>query len=248
MTQLPFALWAFGCLLAAGLTWALLSGPLAGQAFPLRRHIFRDTLIAGAATEVFFALLFRARARCAGTGFGLPVLRHSAVQQGGWLEVANEVDNKGAEATPYATPDPVQVDASAALAGCGGSGKKAGVILVADDDDHRMLMGFVIRSEGHVVVEACNGLEAVNLVQANPGQFACVVLDIVMPLMNGLEACERIKSLSPQTPVILASAFSEQSLVGGLGCRPDVLRLQKPFGRDALLAAVRKTLEERVSA
>ncbi len=66
-------------------------------------------------------------------------------------------------------------------------------ILIADDDaDMRMLLSSMLESEGYVVLQAENGLEAVEM--ARKELPALVMLDIHMPLMDGLKACKEIKS------------------------------------------------------
>ncbi|MDD5208397.1 MAG: response regulator [Elusimicrobiales bacterium] len=66
-------------------------------------------------------------------------------------------------------------------------------ILIADDDaDMRMLLSNMLESEGYTVLQAENGLEAVEM--ARKELPALVMLDIHMPLMDGLKACKEIKS------------------------------------------------------
>ncbi len=66
-------------------------------------------------------------------------------------------------------------------------------ILIADDDsDMRMLLATMLESEGYTVMQAENGLEAVEM--ARRELPALVMLDIHMPVMDGLKACKEIKS------------------------------------------------------
>ncbi|MDP2865527.1 MAG: response regulator [Elusimicrobiota bacterium] len=77
-------------------------------------------------------------------------------------------------------------------------------ILIADDDvDMRELLTTMLESEGYTVIQAENGLEAVEL--ARKELPALVMLDIHMPVMDGLKACKEIKSdkVTRTVPVVM---------------------------------------------
>jgi DNA-binding response OmpR family regulator len=79
------------------------------------------------------------------------------------------------------------------------------VLIVDDDPDIRTLYGLLLRREGFEVIEAGSGQEALSKVQAETPTL--VLLDVMMPGMNGYEVCQRIKS-DPQTanlPILMIS-------------------------------------------
>ena len=83
-------------------------------------------------------------------------------------------------------------------------------ILIADDEERwRRLVGDFLRNEGYKVVEAANGQEAVEMVRSD-GDISLVILDIMMPGIDGLEATRRIRALdrddAATTPIIAVSA------------------------------------------
>lgn len=119
------------------------------------------------------------------------------------------------------------------------------LVLVVDDDvDIVVLVGHQIQRAGCRVITAKDGHEALALVQER--RPALVVLDIMMPLLNGYEVTRRIRE-DPDTreiPVLLLSARA-----GGLdiqhGHRMGAQRyLRKPFDSDELRRTVRELLEE----
>ncbi len=113
-------------------------------------------------------------------------------------------------------------------------------ILIAEDET--ALRDFVsrnLRARGYVVSEAGNGLEALALWEReNPN---LVVLDIMMPRMDGLEVCRRIRERS-NTPIIALTALdAEADKVAALDLGADDY-LTKPFGVEELLARVRAAM------
>lgn len=92
-------------------------------------------------------------------------------------------------------------------------------ILVAEDNDSNwMLMTYVLKKY-YEPVRARNGQEAVDLVKA--GEFALVIMDLKMPVMDGLEATRQIKAVKPDLPIIAltANAFdSDRQAAFEAGC------------------------------
>ena len=92
-------------------------------------------------------------------------------------------------------------------------------VLVAEDNDSNwMLMTYVLKRV-YEPVRACNGQEAVDM--ALTGDYALVVMDLKMPVMDGLEATRRIKAVMPDLPVIAltANAFdSDRQSAFEAGC------------------------------
>ena len=118
----------------------------------------------------------------------------------------------------------------------------SGNILLADDDElvidvaSKMLelLGFTV----HTVMD---GQKAVNKIRANDIHFCAAVLDISMPVMDGLEAMKVIKKSNPTLPIVLSSGYSEDafSFIKGEGNKPDGF-LSKPF----ILSDIQSTLEK----
>jgi DNA-binding NtrC family response regulator len=115
-------------------------------------------------------------------------------------------------------------------------------ILVVDDEELiRESIGFLLRKEGFTVEEAANGREAYKKILAEP--FDIVLTDLEMPKMKGLELLEKISQLSPQTLVLIITAY------GSLETAITALRhgavdyILKPVEFDELLVKIRRLLE-----
>jgi DNA-binding response OmpR family regulator len=113
-------------------------------------------------------------------------------------------------------------------------------ILVADDDrELRDILAFALRRAGYLVVEAADGMRALNLFhEENPN---LVLLDLNMPLLDGFEVCRRIRAESTVPIVMLTVRGQEDDIVRGLDSGADDY-MAKPFSPQTLLARVRAQL------
>ena len=119
-------------------------------------------------------------------------------------------------------------------------------ILIADDEERwRRLVGDFLRNEGYQVVEASNGQEALELIRDGSG-ISMAILDIMMPVMDGIQACQAIRSFS-QLPIIMLTAKSdEDSEVMGFVCGADEY-ISKPVKFPVFIARVKALLKRSVS-
>jgi CheY-like chemotaxis protein len=119
------------------------------------------------------------------------------------------------------------------------AGHASFTVLVADDNEvAQRLCRRVLEKAGHRVLTASDGQEAVDLAIANSPDL--ILMDVAMPVMDGLEAMAQIKARRPETPVVIASAHSmagdrERFLAAGAD---DVLG--KPFTLPELTGVVNR--------
>jgi PAS domain S-box-containing protein len=110
-------------------------------------------------------------------------------------------------------------------------GKLSGAILVVDDDDLVLnVTQKMLEILGFTVYTAVNGLEALEMVQQQTIDFRAVVMDVSMPIMNGIEAMKEMRKCNANLPILLNSGYAEEDFpfaVEGAG-KPDVF-LKKPF-------------------
>ncbi len=114
-------------------------------------------------------------------------------------------------------------------------------VLVVDDAAFmRMRAGKLLSQNGYQVIEAENGLDALNLyVQHKPD---LVLMDITMPVMDGITALKEIRQADPQAKVVMLSAMGQQAMVIEsikAGARDFVV---KPYEPDNVMASVRKLI------
>ena len=128
--------------------------------------------------------------------------------------------------------------------GGGATARLHRVLVVDDEATVRRFTARVLESDGYHVHEARDGLEALALLQADPEAADCVVSDIVMPRLNGVELLQAISVHVPGLPVILMSAYGSMQLADR-GIASPCSVLAKPFPPELLLNEVRRCLMAR---
>jgi CheY-like chemotaxis protein len=113
------------------------------------------------------------------------------------------------------------------------------ILIVEDNDSLRTLIEVILEDQGYTVVQACNGLDAYQMLRRD-ARFDAIVSDIFMPEMDGLSLLSLVKQSFPTIPVILASAYLYQlQRARKLGAARHLL---KPFSNSQLVEAVRSVL------
>ena len=122
-------------------------------------------------------------------------------------------------------------------------------ILIVDDELAVLgLTHMMLRHCGYALIPASSGKEALHLFEVWPDlQVDLLMVDIVMPDMNGIELAERIKVLRPGLPVLFFSAYSDQEIL-----RPAIARkipyIAKPFTSSQLTKKIREVLDKPKTA
>jgi two-component system KDP operon response regulator KdpE len=113
------------------------------------------------------------------------------------------------------------------------------ILIVDDDQGLRELIRMNLENEGYITLQARNGLEGLTAVREHRPDM--VVMDINMPVMDGVEACSKIRDFS-QVPILMLTARTEsKDVVTGLDQGADEY-ISKPFNMDELQARIRALL------
>ncbi len=118
------------------------------------------------------------------------------------------------------------------------------VLVVDDVEDIRRLVRTILGRLGYSVVEASSGEEAVDVYRQKHGEIGCIVLDMVMPGMSGLETARKLREIDPDARIILSSGYSieedaQEAFEEGIqGFLP------KPYRAHTLAAELRRVLNE----
>lgn len=91
------------------------------------------------------------------------------------------------------------------------SGESKRVLITDDADFMRMILEDILMKHGHTVLQARNGQECLDILQKETVDVC--VLDIVMPVMHGIEALKKIKEMQPELRVVMLSALAQESNV-----------------------------------
>ena len=200
--------------------------PSKQTAMPTLEFVCRDTGIG--MTEAFQKRIFEpfaqehagSRTKFAGTGLGMPITKKLVEKMGGTISF----ESKEGTGTTFVIRIPFQIDAD--MKDRNETEEKTEtsiqglhVLLTEDNELNMEIAEFVLQNEGAVVTKAWNGQKAVDIFRKNrPGEFDAILMDIMMPVMNGYEAAKMIRSLDREDakviPIIAmtANAFTEDKM------------------------------------
>ena len=113
------------------------------------------------------------------------------------------------------------------------------ILIVDDEPRYLRLLEANLRTEGYDVVSASDGLQAIDVFTNE--QVNLIIMDVMMPNLDGFETCQRIRQFSNVPIIILTAKGEEQDRVRGLDVGADDY-IAKPFSATELLARVRAVL------
>ena len=160
------------------------------------------------------------RTKFSGTGLGMPITKKLIEKMGGTITF----ESKKGEGTTFVIRIPFKIDQDADQreeqeAISEKSIKDLKILLVEDNELNMEIAEFVLQNEGADVTKAWDGQEAVELFRnSEPGEFDVILMDIMMPVMNGYETTKMIRSLDREDakaiPIIAmtANAFTEDRI------------------------------------
>ena len=200
--------------------------PSKQTAMPTLEFVCRDTGIG--MTEAFQKRIFEpfaqehagSRTKFAGTGLGMPITKKLVEKMGGTISF----ESKEGTGTTFVIRIPFRIDTdmkdrTEAEEKTETSIHGLHVLLTEDNELNMEIAEFVLQNEGAVVTKAWNGQKAVDIFRKNrPGEFDVILMDIMMPVMNGYEAAKMIRSLDREDakviPIIAmtANAFTEDKM------------------------------------
>jgi two-component system, cell cycle sensor histidine kinase and response regulator CckA len=116
------------------------------------------------------------------------------------------------------------------------------ILLVEDEEGLRSLNARGLRSRGYTVIEASNGVEALEVFDEKDGAVDLVVSDVVMPEMDGPTLLRAMRQRNPDLKIIFVSGYAEDAFAKSLEENEKFDFLAKPFALSALVAKVKETM------
>jgi two-component system cell cycle sensor histidine kinase/response regulator CckA len=187
-----------------------------------------------------------------GTGLGLSTVYGIVKQTGGFVYV-DSTQGKGTTFRIFlprhrpeeeVAPEPTIAKAKESIeakprADLTGQGT---ILLVEDEEGLRSLNARGLRSRGYTVIEASNGVEAMEALEEKNGAVDLVVSDVVMPEMDGPTLLRALRARNPNLKIIFVSGYAEDAFAKSLEETEKFDFLPKPFALSALVAKVKETM------
>ncbi len=179
-----------------------------------------------------------------GTGLGLSIVYGIVKQSGGYVWVYSEPGH-GTTFKLYFPITDSHPECEPERAGPQGMTGGKRVLVVEDETQIRQNLCECLRQLGCQVIEAANGMEAIELFQEQQGKIDLVLTDLVMPRMSGQELWTQLSQLDPQLSFLFMSGYTEDSAM-----RREILSrqnafLNKPFSVADLSSAIQRALTLR---
>lgn len=207
--------------------------------------VFRDSgsgMDEGTRAKVFEPF-FTTKAVGKGTGLGLSIVYGIIKQHRGFIDV----ESSPGEGTvfhlylPLLSSKVKHVQALVAPAPAKGSET---VLLAEDDDDVRRPLKQMLEEHGYEVIEALNGPEAVERFLQSRKKVGLLMLDVILPAMNGVEVLKEIRKVEPGIRAIFTSGYSEDQIRRKGLLEPGTMFLSKPVTPEVLLRKVREAIDK----
>jgi two-component system, cell cycle sensor histidine kinase and response regulator CckA len=236
------------------------SGHLAYKGMPPADYVRIDITDTGSGiapdiVDKIFEPFFSTKEVGKGTGLGLSTVYGIVKQTGGFIYVDSEADHgtsfhiflprhhpelevqpDAAATNGAARESPAETKPRADLTGQGT------ILLVEDEEGLRSLNARGLRSRGYSVIEASNGIEAMEALEQKNGAVDLVVSDVVMPEMDGPTLLKTMRGRNPDLKIIFVSGYAEDAFEKSLPENQQFAFLPKPFTLSQLVAAVKETM------
>jgi two-component system, cell cycle sensor histidine kinase and response regulator CckA len=182
-----------------------------------------------------------------GTGLGLSTVYGIVKQSGGFIWAYSE-PAQGTVFKVYlpeaVAPEPGEVTHEPGHDLVAEHGVES-VLVIEDEEVVRNLAIRGLRDHGYTVIEARNGVEALDYLKRYPGSIDLAICDVVMPEMGGREFGQRLALLEPDLPILFMSGYTGEDVVQRGLLDPGSPFQQKPFTPGTLATKVRSMLDQR---
>ena len=121
------------------------------------------------------------------------------------------------------------------------------VLLVDDEESIRELGAELLDSFGYKVITASNGKEALEIYRVEKDRISLILLDLIMPVMDGKKCLEEILQVKSNAKVIIASGYSEHGPANGIMAAGAKGFVQKPYDMRELFTTIREVLDKDVA-
>jgi two-component system, cell cycle sensor histidine kinase and response regulator CckA len=179
-----------------------------------------------------------------GTGLGLSIVYGLVMQNNGFIDIKSAA-GKGTEFRIFLPFKAARIKSARTKSNYAGKHSEVtGNVLLAEDDSMLMRMqSLILKAAGYRVFAAWDGHEAIDIFRKNIDEIDFVVLDVVMPGMNGKEVYDEIRKLRPETKILLVSGHTDDFITSKGIIQDKVDFLAKPFTPAQLRNKIREMMQ-----
>jgi len=191
-----------------------------------------------------FEPFFTTKEKGKGTGLGLSTVYGIVKQSGGNIWVYSE-PGKGTAFKIYLprVDEPLE-EAGEVVVQKEIAGRGETILVVEDEEKVRQLTVQILTQNGYTVLEASHGDEASHICEQHKGPIHLMVMDVVMPGINGRELAKSLEPHHPEMKVLYMSGYTDNAIVHHGILEKGLSFLQKPFTLEGLLRKVREVLDK----
>jgi CheY-like chemotaxis protein len=178
-----------------------------------------------------------------GRGLGLSAVLGIVGNMGAGIKVESEIEKGTAFTIYFPVTETLESESEISSPLHYESKRYTGGVLLVDDEEDVLLVGkHILKSLGFKVTVARNGAHALDEFRKHPDSFRCIVLDLMMPVMDGEGALKEIRKIDENVPVVVVTGYSGTESSTRLGLKPHVTVLPKPYLIDDMVKALASIL------
>lgn len=182
-----------------------------------------------------------------GVGLGLPMVYGIVESHNGFIDVKSSID----EGSTFSVYIPLlrfeegaetEIDEKVVEAASG----ENTILIVEDEESLRILLAERLMESGYTVLQAGDGLEAIEIFEQNEKSLSAVILDIGLPKLGGYETFLKMRDRKPNIPIIIASGYNDPDAKLAIETAGAQLFIQKPYKFSHILKVVGEVIESAV--
>jgi PAS domain S-box-containing protein len=189
-----------------------------------------------------FEPFFTTKAQGKGTGLGLATVYGVVKQSGGFIYVYSEVGH-GTTFKVYLPEVLAEIAKEVVEKPAAAPSGSETILFVEDEESVRELVREYLSGTGYRILEACDGVQALEVAGEYEGTIDMLVTDVVMPRLSGRELASRIAAERPHLKILFISGYTDDSIFRHGVLEGGVAYLQKPFNLKSIAQKIREVLD-----
>ncbi|MDX8380817.1 MAG: response regulator [Ghiorsea sp.] len=189
-----------------------------------------------------FEPFFTTKSADKGTGLGLAMAFGAVKTHDGYIEVES-IEGSGTIFDMYIPTVSTKNIIARRSEEINTQGKGELILIVDDENEVLEMNNDVLESSGYQVLQARNGLEALERFSKYHDKISLVIIDVVMPKLGGVEAIRRIREINPNIKVIFTTGYDKESTLIDSSTLGSAIILSKPYNIESLHTTIREQLD-----